>query len=637
MTLLVQVTIFLGAAILLVPLGRRFGLATVLGYLLTGVLLGPSFFNVAGNTEAVMHFAEYGVVMLLFLIGLELQPSRLWALRRPIFVLGGLQVVVTGLIIMFVVWMLFGRSGHLFGWNLKSQLSTSFIIGFGFALSSTSFVLQLLSEKHQLASAHGRDAFAILLFQDIAAIPLLAVLPLLGHSGLQQETQGIDPLYIAKVVCVFVGLVLASRFVVRPLFRLIVSSGANELLTAVALFFILGVALLMTQLNISTALGAFLTGVLLADSEYRHEIEASIQPFKGLLLGLFFMSVGMSTDLNLILAHPVLVIGGALGLMIFKFAILFSIARLSGNRIATSVRLGVALAQGGEFAFVVFNTAVAQRALPAAIAEPLILIVTLSMALTPLGFFILERYFEPRIKAAEPEREFDEIPNNEHQVIIAGFGRVGQIIGRILRMHHIEFTAVENDARQVDFVRKFGNAVYYGNPNNPELLRSAGIAHAKIFVLALDDVEQSIVTAKYIRQTYPDLKLIARARDRTHYYRLREVGVELIWRETYLSSLGMAHSSLMALGFDEATSKKSIDVFRKYDEDLLVRQQAVYDDESKIIESARASMIELEGLFDNDLLAARLEEEHLGSEDERSNPARDYFAGQADKDEPDLR
>jgi glutathione-regulated potassium-efflux system protein KefB len=634
MTLLVQVTIFLGAAILLVPLGRRFGLATVLGYLLTGVILGPSFFNVAGNTEAVMHFAEYGVVMLLFLIGLELQPSRLWALRRPIFVLGGLQVVVTGLIIMFAVWMLFGRGGHLFGWNLKSQLSTSFIIGFGFALSSTSFVLQLLSEKHQLASAHGRDAFAILLFQDIAAIPLLAVLPLLGHSGLQQETQGIDPLYIAKVVCVFVGLVLASRFVVRPLFRLIVSSGANELLTALALFFILGVALLMNQLSISTALGAFLTGVLLADSEYRHEIEASIQPFKGLLLGLFFMSVGMSTDLNLIREEPLLVIGGAIGLMVLKFAILFGVARMTGNRIATSIRLGVALAQGGEFAFVVFNTAVAQRALPAAIAEPLILIVTLSMALTPLGFFILERFLEPRIKAAQPEREFDEIPNNEHQVIIAGFGRMGQIVGRILRMHHIEFTAVENDARQVDFVRKFGNAVYYGNPNNPEILRAAGIAHAKLFVLALDDVEQSIVTAKHIRHTYPDLKIIARARDRTHHYRLREAGVELIWRETYFASLGMAHAALLGLGFDEAMARESIDVFRKYDEDLLERQVAVYNDESKIIESARAAMVELEGLFDSDVRAARHQEEVPEPvHSERINPIHDYFAGQADKDD----
>ncbi len=581
-----------------------------------------------------MHFAEYGVVMLLFLIGLELQPSRLWALRRPIFVLGGLQVLVTGLIIMFTVWMFFGRDSTLFGHSLKNQLSTSFIIGFGFALSSTSFVLQLLAEKHQLASAHGRDAFAILLFQDIAAIPLLALLPLLGHAGLQHDEAGIDPLYIGKVICVFVGLVLASRFVVRPLFRLIVSSGANELLTALALFFILGVAVLMTQLNISTALGAFLTGVLLADSEYRHEIEASIQPFKGLLLGLFFMSVGMSTDLNLIISEPLLIIGGALGLMILKFAILFGVARMTGNRIATSIRLGVSLAQGGEFAFVVFNTAVAQRALPAAIAEPLILIVTLSMALTPLGFFILERFLEPRIKAAQPEREFDEIPNNEHQVIIAGFGRMGQIVGRILRMHHIEFTAVENDARQVDFVRKFGNAVYYGNPNNPEILRAAGIAHAKIFVLALDDVEQSIVTAKYIRQSYPHIKLIARARDRTHHYRLREAGVELIWRETYFASLGMAHASLLALGFDEAMARESIDVFRKYDEDLLERQVAVYNDESKIIESARAAMVELEGLFDSDVRAARHQAQVPDSDHvERINPIHDYFAGQNDKDD----
>ncbi len=608
MSFLLQVTIFLGAAILLVPLGRRYGLATVLGYLLTGVVLGPSGFNMAGDTETVMQFAEYGVVMLLFLIGLELQPSRLWALRRPIFVLGGLQVLVTGLILMFTIWLLVGgTSSTIFGIDLKSQLSTSFIIGFGFALSSTAFVLQLLSEKNQLVSAHGRDAFAILLFQDIAVIPLLAALPLFGHaSGLQPSAdEGFNVVYFAKVIGVFIGLVLASRSIVRPLFRLIVSSGANELLTAVALFFIFGVALLMNQLHISMALGAFLTGVLLADSEYRHEIEASIQPFKGLLLGLFFMSVGMSTNLHLIAQQPVLVIGGALGLMLFKFIILFVIARMMGNRLPPSVRLGVALAQGGEFAFVVFNTAVAQKILPIAIVEPLILIVTLSMAMTPLAFFILEKYLEPIFTRQQPERAFDEIPNHEHRVIIAGFGRIGQIVGRILKMHHIEFTAIEKDARQVDFVRKFGNAIYYGNPNSPELLRSAGIAHAELFVLALDDLDQSVITAEYLTRTYPKLKIIARARDRTHYYRLREAGVQLIWRETYLSSLDMAQASLLALGFDQATAEESIDVFREYDEALLERQQAVFDDDIKFIESARAAMIELEGLFDSDHRAIR--------------------------------
>lgn len=623
MSLLLQVTIFLGAAILLVPLGRRYGLATVLGYLLTGVILGPSGFNVAGDTEAVMHFAEYGVVMLLFLIGLELQPSRLWALRRPIFMLGGLQVLVTGVILMFTIWLLVGGpSSTVFGIDLKSQLSTSFIIGFGFALSSTAFVLQLLSEKNQLASAHGRDAFAILLFQDIAVIPILAALPLLSHAGLQPDEQGFDFVYFAKVIGVFIGLVLISRTIVRPLFRLIVSSGANELLTAVALFFILGVAMLMNQLNISVALGAFLTGVLLADSEYRHEIEASIQPFKGLLLGLFFMAVGMSTNLLLIADKPVLIIGGALGLMAFKFIILFGIARLMGNRLPTSVRLGVSLAQGGEFAFVVFNTAVSQRVLPIAIAEPLILIVTLSMAMTPIAFVILEKFFEPRLAKAAPEREFDEIPNHEHRVIIAGFGRIGQIVGRILRMHHIEFTAIEKDARQVDFVRNFGNAVYYGNPTHPELLRSAGIAHAELFVLTLDDPEQAVITAKYLTRTYPKLKIIARARDRDHYYQLREAGVKLIWRETYLSSLGMAHASLLALGFDQATAEESIDVFRDYDESLLERQQAVFDDDVKIAASSRAAMIELEGLFDSDHHTVRKKERKAKGANDRLNVTR---------------
>jgi len=380
--------------------------------------------------------------------------------------------------------------------------------------------------------------------------------------------------------------------------------------------------MLMNQLNISVALGAFLTGVLLADSEYRHEIESSIQPFKGLLLGLFFMAVGMSTNLLLIADKPVLIIGGALGLMAFKFIILFCIARLMGNRLPTSVRLGVSLAQGGEFAFVVFNTAVSQRVLPIAIAEPLILIVTLSMAMTPIAFLILEKFFEPRFAKAAPEREFDEIPNHEHRVIIAGFGRIGQIVGRILRMHHIEFTAIEKDARQVDFVRNFGNAVYYGNPTHPELLRSAGIAHAELFVLTLDDPEQAVITAEYLTRTYPKLKIIARARDRNHYYQLREAGVKLIWRETYLSSLGMAHASLLALGFDQATAEESIDVFRDYDESLLERQQAVFDDDVKIAASSRAAMIELEGLFDSDHHTVRKKEKNAKGANDRLNVTR---------------
>ena len=495
--LMLQATIFLGAALLFVPLGKRFGIATVLGYLITGLILGPSGLDVAGDAESLLHFSEFGVVMLLFIIGLELQPSRLWALRRSIFVLGGLQVGLTGTLLM-------GLLHHFFA----LQLDTAFIVGFGLALSSTAFVLQILTEKQQLSSTHGREAFTILLFQDIAVIPLLAVIPFL--SGVREQSY--DLLYFGKVFAVFAGLIFASRYVVRPFFKFVASSGASELLTAVALFIVMGVSILMGQIGLSMALGAFLTGVLLADSEYRHELEASIEPFKGLLLGLFFMSVGMLTDVKLILAKPIFIIGCALALMFIKFAVIAAIAKVSGNRWPTSIRLGVTLAQGGEFAFVLFSVASAQSVLRPDLANTLNLVVTISMALTPLAFLLLEKIGEPLFAKRKPSREYDTIPDHEHQVIIAGFGRVGQIIGRVLRMHNIEFTAIERSANRVDFVRKFGNQVYYGDPKNPEILRAAGIQKARVFILAIDDLERSITTAQY--RIYRDRTLCKSSRFR---------------------------------------------------------------------------------------------------------------------------
>ncbi|MDN5733754.1 monovalent cation:proton antiporter-2 (CPA2) family protein [Psychrobacter celer] len=588
--LMLQATIFLGAALLFVPLGKRFGIATVLGYLITGLILGPSGLDVAGDAESLLHFSEFGVVMLLFIIGLELQPSRLWALRRSIFVLGGLQVGLTGMLLMWLLHQFFSLA-----------LDTAFIVGFGLALSSTAFVLQILTEKQQLSSTHGREAFTILLFQDIAVIPLLAVIPFL--SGVREQSY--DLLYFGKVFAVFAGLIFASRYVVRPFFKFVASSGASELLTAVALFIVMGVSILMGQIGLSMALGAFLTGVLLADSEYRHELEASIEPFKGLLLGLFFMSVGMLTDVKLILAEPIFIIGCAIALMVIKFAVITAIAKVSGNRWPTSIRLGVTLAQGGEFAFVLFSVASAQNVLRPELANTLNLIVTISMALTPLAFLLLEKIGEPLFAKSKPSREYDAIPDHEHQVIIAGFGRVGQIIGRVLRMHNIEFTAIERSANRVDFVRKFGNQVYYGDPKNPEILRAAGIKKARVFILAIDDLERSITTAQYLRKNYPDMIVLARARDRQHYYRLREVGVRHIWRETYLSSLDMSRESLQLLGISPEKARETVQTFRDYDDDLIERQQAIYGDEASLIESAQSAMAELESLFDEDIDKAR--------------------------------
>ncbi len=590
MPLLLQVTIFLGAALLLVPLGKRFGLATVLGYLITGILLGPYVFKVENDTESIMHLAEYGVIMLMFLIGLELRPQRLWQLRRSIFVMGSLQMGVTALVLIIFSWLVLGLS-----------INASVIVGFGLALSSTAFVLQLLAEKKQLVSTHGRQAFSILLFQDMAVIPLLALLPLM--SGIDGNNHGIA--YFAAVVATFSGLFLFSRYVMRPFFRFVAKSGASELLTAIALFIVLGVVQLMNLLEISTTLGAFLTGVLLADSEYRHELEASVQPFKGLLLGLFFMTVGMTIQLDLLGQMPWIIIGGAFGLLLLKFAVLAIIGHFSGYRWPTSIRLGVALAQGGEFAFVLFSSATQHHILEQKIADPLTLIVTISMILTPLAFFILEKWGEPLFNRHKTSPKFDHIPDQQHTVVIAGFGRIGQIVGRLLRIHNIEFTAIDKNINQVNFVRKFGNAVYYGDPKNPEILRASGIANAKLFILTVDNIEDSIQVAKYIKRVYPHIRILARARDRQHVYRLRDVGVEHIWRETYLSALGMSYDALVSLGIDPKKAYDDIEIFRDYDESLLRRQQTIYTDEKQLIEINRAAMVELESLFDSDMLAAK--------------------------------
>ena len=612
-SMMLDATIFLGAAVILIPLAKRFGIATVLGYLFTGLLLGPSFLKVAGNPDDLLHFSEFGVVLLLFIIGLELQPSRLWALRQQIFVLGGLQVIVTGVVLMLLSW-----------YFLDIRLSHSFVIGFGLALSSTAFVLQLLGEKKQLATTHGQQAFTILLFQDIAVIPLLAALPFL--SGAQE--QNYDWIYFAKVISIFAGMIFVSRFVVRPFFKFVASSNATELLTATALFIVLGVSLLMNYIGLSMALGAFLTGVLLADSEYRHELEASIEPFKGLLLGLFFMSVGMLTNVKLIVAKPLLIIGLAVLLMLIKFVVLTIIARLMGNKNESSIRLGVTLAQGGEFAFVLFSVATAQHLLTREQQNILNLVVTVSMAMTPLAFLLLEKIGNPLFAKAKPSKEYDKIPNHEHAVVIAGFGRVGQIIGRVLRMHNIEFTAIEKSANQVDFVRKFGNQVYYGNPQNPEILRAAGLENAKVFIIAIGDIELSETVADYAVRNYPHLTILARAKNREHYYRLRDAGVKYIWRETYLSSLDMSRETLEVLGMAPQTARKTVQMFRDYDDALIERQRAIYEDEAEMIASAQSAIQELESLFDSDMTTAKHE---LHKEKERFEKLADESYSQTKK------
>ena len=584
MSLMLQITIFLGAALILVPLGKRLGIATVLGYLFTGMILGPSVLNIAQDTTVIGHFAEYGVILLMFLIGLELRPQRLWQMRHSIFVVGSAQVVISGIVLMATTWLLFQR-----------DLAASFVIGFALALSSTAFVLQLLSEKQQLNSTHGQQSFSILLFQDIAAIPLIAVIPML--AGGQSSHHGVA--YFAAIIATFSGLFLLSRYVMRPFFRFIVQSGATELITAAGLFIVIGVVMLMDVLGISTTLGAFLTGVLLADSEFRHELEASINPFKGLLLGLFFMTVGMTTPLNLMLDNPLLIIGGALLLIALKAAVMVAVARYYQFKWAQSAMIAACLAQGGEFAFVVLAVAKSEQVITQAIMDPLTLIVTVSMAFTPVLFWMVETWIVPRFES-KTTPEYDEIPNQHPAMIIAGFGRVGQIVARLAHMQRIPFTAIDNNLERIDFVRKFGGKLYYGDATQPELLRSAGIQSAKIFVLAVDDVEVSMNVARHIRLNYSQLVLLVRARDRYHMHLLRDLGVQYIWRETYLSSLGIAYRALCLLDVPEQEAHDSIELFRDYDEKLIDEQQRIYTDEQKVYESYRNFLAELEHIFESD-------------------------------------
>jgi glutathione-regulated potassium-efflux system protein KefB len=587
MSLLLQITIFLGASLIIVPLLKRFGIATVLGYLFTGIVLGPSVFNIASDPESIKHLAEFGVILLMFIIGLELRPQRLWELRKSIFVIGSAQVGITGILLAAIA---------LFA--LQQGVASSVVIGFALALSSTAFALQLLSEKQELNTTYGQQSFSILLFQDIAAIPLIAIIPLL--AGGETAHHGIA--YFAAIIATFSGLFLFSRYLMRPFFRFVAKSGASELITAVGLFIVLGVVALMDVLGISTTLGAFLTGVLLADSEFRHELEASIAPFKGLLLGLFFMTVGMTTQLSLLVDMPWLIIGGTFVLLIVKMLSLTAIARYFQYSWRNSLLLGTCLAQGGEFAFVVFNVAQHENVLSQAMVEPLTLIVTFSMVLTPMLYWLMSTKIIPIFdKKIAPV--YDDIPDIHNPMIIAGFGRFGQIIARIAHLQHLTFTAIDSSLEKVDFVRTYGGKLYYGDATQPEILRSAGIEHAKVFVLAIDDIEDSMNVARHIRLNYPNLKLLVRARDRHHVHLLRDLGVEAIWRETYLSSLGMAYRALCDLGISEEDAYKSIEIFRDYDEKVLSQQQRVYTDEQKVYESHRNALAELEHLFESDAQA----------------------------------
>ncbi len=585
MSFLAQAALFLGTAVLVVPLFRRLQLGGVLGYLAAGALIGPWGLGFIAHAEATLHFAELGVVLLLFLVGLELEPSRLWTLRRPVFGLGGAQVVMTGAVVTAVA--------HAAG--LAWPAAT--VAGFGLAMSSTAIVLAWLGERGQLSSPAGRRAFAILLFQDLAVIPLIALLPLLSPDA---DEVSAGWLTAAKGIGAIAAVVVGSRLVMRPALKVVARFGGREVFTAAALLVVIGAALVMSAIGLSMSLGAFLAGVLLADSEFRHELEADVEPFKGLLMGLFFMAVGMSANLSLLVAQPVAVLGTACALLAVKAALMYGIARATGTAGGDALPIAVWLAQGGEFAFVLFTAALGERILDAATAQFLVLAVTVSMLLAPLTFVAHERLRSRWLERRKPP-EFDLIDGPGNPVIIAGYGRYGQIVSRVLRMAGIPFTAIEISYQQVDFVRRFGNKVYYGDASRLELLESAKARDAKLFVLAIDDVDASLKTAAVVRRHFPELPILARARNRVHLYRLRDLDVAAIERETFLSSLETARQALVATGLDEAQAKRAVEIFREHDSALLDVQYAVRQDEQQFIQTTAQAAAQLQELFEADV------------------------------------
>ena len=588
--MLAQIAIFLLAAIIAVPLSRKLGLGAILGYLGAGMIIGPWGLKLIDNVEAMLHISEFGVSLLLFIIGLELQPSRLWVLRKQVFGLGTAQVVATGLAL--------GGIALIMGFTWQAAL----VAGVGLAMSSTAFVLQTLAEKKQLTARHGRESFAILLFRDLAVIPLLAALPFLAHSlgagsaGAQGHGGWLDA---AKAVGIIGALIVSSRFLLRPLFRLVATLGGREIFTATALFIVIGVTLLMDIAGLTASLGAFLAGMLLADSEYRHELEADIEPFKGLLMGLFFISVGMSANLGLLAKQPLTIAAIVAGMIVIKFGLLYAIGRAAGTAAPSARKLGLALAQGGEFAFVLFGSAAGAGIFTEPVAQMLIVAVTLSMLIAPLLFVLEEKVLSP---ALDPEatREFDTIDAPQGHVVIAGYGRVGQIITRVLALKGIPFVALEKDADQVDSVRKFGGKLYFGDATRLELLRAANVGGARLFVLAIDDPEDSVKCARLVRHNFPTLPIIARARNRTHAHRLAEIGVTRYYRETWHTSVEMALQSLLQLRIPPSEATIAIAKFRDHDLALLKRQQAIYLDENKLIQTTREASEELLTLFEAD-------------------------------------
>jgi monovalent cation:proton antiporter-2 (CPA2) family protein len=588
---LFQAFIYLGAAVVSVPIAKRLGLGSVLGYLLAGVIIGPHVLNFIGDARGdVMNVAEFGVVMMLFLVGLELRPHLLWQLRGPIFGSGLLQLFVTSVAVA-VMAIPFGLA-----------IGPAIAVGLILSESSTAIAVQSLAEKGRLNTKGGQTAFAVLLFQDLAVIPILALMPFLGESSQHlaaattHSAPWVQPLELVVVVS---AIVVGGRFVIGPAFHFLALTRLHEIFTAAALLLVVRIALAMQLLGLSPALGTFLAGVVLADSAYRHELESDIEPFKGLLLGLFFVSVGASIDLSLIRSEPLQMLGLVIGLLVLKAVILLTIGKISRLESSQNFTFSIALAQGGEFAFVLVAFAVRNQLFDQVLANRLIAVVALSMVAAPFLFTINEFLIQPRFSSRLPQRDADKIDERNNPVIIAGVGRYGAVIARLLNAQKIRTTALDFDPEQVDLIRKIGFKVFYGDATRLDLLLAAGAAQAKLLVIAINDVDSSLDLVRLVQKHFPKLKLLVRANDREHAYRLIKLGVTDIFRETLESSLQMSIQALRMLGFRAYQAHRAAHKFKEYDEET-VRLLAEYygTDENDFLGQIRKRVQTLDELFE---------------------------------------
>lgn len=581
--------LFLFVAVLAVPVAARLGIGAVLGYLVAGIAIGPWGLGFIRDVEAILHFSELGVVFLMFIIGLELNPAKLWKLRRSIFGVGALQVALSA--------ALLGGALYLTHFSWQAAL----IGGIGLAMSSTAIALQLMREKGMNRSESGQLGFSVLLFQDLAVIPALALIPVL--SGAQGEIGTWSQ--VALKIAAIAGMLLGGRYLVRPIFRFIAASGVGEVFTAAALLLVLGSALFMEALGLSMALGTFIAGVLLAESEYRHELEISIEPFKGLLLGLFFISVGMSLNLGVLYDHLLEVLAGVALLVAVKSVILYGLARWYGLRSSERLQFAGVLSQGGEFAFVLFSSAASDKLLTGEQLPLLLVTVTLSMMVTPLLMQAIDRILSRRFNPQEETDEKPYVEDDEPQVIVVGFGRFGQVIGRLLMVNKVRITVLERDISAVSLMRSYGYKVYYGDATELELLRAAGAAQAQSIVIACNDPEEAMTIVHLCQQHFPNLQILARARGRVEAHELLQAGVTLFSRETFSSALELGKKALVSLGMHPHQAYRAQQHFRRLDMRMLRELMPQLYGDGAQISRVKEARRELEDIFEREMQQER--------------------------------